>query len=291
VQADWESWGELWGDFEGRAARLERPGATAADAIDETICWQLRGTEPFVNGAIPAARLHIPELYSGSPWKHCDRWMAYITTNPSIDSKEIFPTRADLVANGYQATQTFFQRRFDPGRRECPVVHGRTRPRPTRWVDRDSPRPRGQPTWSRAEEALRRCLGPQQGALPAPLGHIAAIVDAVPWKFAKWAAVPDELKDALIQEGRRHFETTIRAHTPAVIVATGEHVRRMMRTLYPTGIPEYEIGPGQSGTLAIGSRMIPWFGVVAPTGGKGRRFYDEMLQIAPNIRAALGIQM
>jgi hypothetical protein len=65
----------------------------------------------------------------------------------------------------------------------------------------------------------------------------------------------------------------------------------MMRTLYPTGIPEYEIGPGQSGTLAIGGRMIPWFGVVAPTGGKGRRFYDEMLQIAPNIRAALGIQM
>ena len=43
--------------------------------------------------------------------------------------------------------------------------------------------------------------------------------------------------------------------------------------------------------LAIGGRMIPWFELVAPTGGKGRRFYDEMLQIAPNIRAALGIQM
>ena len=290
AKATKDLWSELWSDFDLRAGRLERPGTTPADAIDETISWQLSGTTPFVNERIAAARLHIPELFSGSPWVHRERWMAYITTNPSINSKEIFPSRADLAANGHQSLQAFFQQRFDPGRRERPVVHGRVRRGPTCWRNHGSPRPYGQPTWSRAEGALRSCLeGSRLESLAAPLGHVAAIIDAVPWKFAKWARVPDYLKDDLIEKGRPYFEATLEAHTPAVIVATGEHVRRMMHTLYPSSIPEFESGPGQRGVLDIAGQKIPWFGVVAPTGGAGRRFYDEMLRIAPDIREALEI--
>jgi hypothetical protein len=284
-------WYELWSDFEQRAARLERAGATPADAIDETICWQLRGETPFVSARISAADLQLPELYSGSPWTHRERWIAYITTNPSIDPAEVFPTRADLAEHGYQALQGFFLQRFEPGRREHPVVHGRPRPGPTRWLNRDSPKPRGQATWSRAEKALRMCLqGSQHALLDAPLGQIAAIVDAVPWKFAKWAAVPDNLKGVLIQNGQPYLEATLKAHPPAVIIATGEHVRRMMHRLYPS-LPAYEIGNEQYGVLDIGGETIPWFGVVAPTGGKGSRFYDEMDGIAPTIREAVDIEV
>ncbi len=285
-----ELWEELWSNFEVRAARLEKPGETPADAIDETICWQLHGTDPFVQERIPAARLHLPELFSGSPWVHHDRWLAYITTNPSINSKEIFPSRADLAAHGHQALQCFFQQRFDPGRRESPVIHGRVRPGPTCWRNVDRPRAFGQATWSRAEVALRSCLeGTRLGSLAAPLGHVAAIIDAVPWKFARWSRAPDHLKNNLTKKGRPYFEAVLKAHTPAVIVATGEHVRRMMHTLYPNSIPEFIKGPEQRGLIDIGAQKIPWFGVVAPTGGKGRRFYEEMHQIAPDIRKALKI--
>lgn len=171
------------------------------------------------------------------------------------------------------------------------LVHGRLGTRPTRWLNRAHPMPHGQQTWTRAEQGLRTCLeGSPQEILAAPLGRGAAIVDAVPWKFRNWRGVPEDLRDALIQAGRRYLGATLNEHIPAVIVATGEHVRRLMHTIYP-GVPAFEAGPPQDGLIDIGGQQVRWFGVVAPTGGRGRRFYDEMARIAPRIQEALHLEV
>jgi hypothetical protein len=58
----------------------------------------------------------------------------------------------------------------------------------------------------------------------ASLGAIAAIVDAVPWKFAKWACVVDKWKRELLKLGAPYLARTLESHPecpPAAVIACG----------------------------------------------------------------------
>lgn len=285
-------WKQLWEDFEARATRLADGGAPV-DAVDQTIMWQLLGKTPFVNAPIAAQELHMPELYSGCPWTRSDApqmkgWVAFVTVNPSIDSEEVFPTRQDVRERGVPLSVSFFENRFEPGPITSPLIHGRNGTKLAVWKNRRSPRGHGQRTWSAIEAALHDCFASTGVTTAAPLGRVAAIMDVVPWKFAKWSAVTRDAKVQLLQLGAPYLAATVQAHPPSVIIAAGADVRQVLRDLYPAGIPRYTANCTQKGTIPIGANAVPTFGVAAPTA-RGNRFGTEMKDIGRDIRAALGL--
>jgi hypothetical protein len=272
-------WNQLWNQFEDKAARLTA-GDEIEDAIDETIMWQLAGHPKFVGAPIAANLLQLPELYSGSPWEYLDRWIAFVTINPSIHPDEIFPRRADREMFQIQQLSQFFTERFQPGPLMGPLLHGRNGANQATWRNRNNPTPHGQSTWTRIDRAVSNCLALAGPAPATALGQIATMVDIVPWKFAQWSAVPGGTKAELLALGEPYLTATLQEHTPAVIVAAGESVRRLMHDLHPNTIPPYESGKRQNGIIQVGACAVPWFGVVAPTAN---RFYVDMQEIAPQM--------
>lgn len=129
---------------------------------------------------------------------------------------------------------------------------------------------------------------PDRKELDYPLGQLAAIVDLVPWKFASWQKVPETLQHELVQAGSQYFRESVALHKPSAIVATGQYARQVMRGLQPTHLNRE--GTDNRGIIEIDGRLIPWFGTVAPTGGKGRQFYDEMARIGPQLAELLHLE-
>jgi hypothetical protein len=278
-------WKKLWDDFNTRAEKLALR-QTPDNAVDKTILWQLKGHKQFVGKKIPVQGLHLPELYSGSPWQHRKKWVAIVTVNPSIDPTEIFPTRTHLTTHGIASVVSFFENRFEPRRIDSPITHGRSGAN-SKWKNPKKPQAYRQPTWAAIDAAVRTCL-PLHGRKneKAPLGHVAAIVDIVPWKFAHWAKVPYEIQMELLKLGEHFLNATLAKHPPAVIIAAGKSVRQIMHTMHQKGVPVYQTKTRQTGTMNIGGREVPWFGVVAPTA-HGNRFRDDMRSIRLQIRAAI----
>jgi hypothetical protein len=181
-------WNQLWNEFEDKATHLVTAGAVE-DVIDQTIQWQIEGDQEFVGAPIGVDVLHVPELYSGCPWNHRKRWIAFVTVNPSIHPDEVYPTRTDVAIYGVEQMRQFFIDRFQPdGPLEGPgpLVHGRNGANVVTWRNRNNPVRHGQPTWTRIDRAVRNCLELSPEPVPAaPLGQAAAIIDIVPWKFRK----------------------------------------------------------------------------------------------------------
>lgn len=288
-------WRQLWCDFAARTTRLSED-ATPVDAVDETILWQVHGTGPWVRARIPWASLHLPELCSGAPWDLCDipqltGWVAFVTINPSIEPDEIYPNRTDLGRIQYDALRAFFAQRFEPG----PVDVGglrRGRDRSGRirvWLNpRNQPTAKGQPTWARINNALSRSLQMRGFTTRAPLGRIGAIIDAVPWKFAKWATgnVP---RAPLIEAGAPYLAWTLNTYMPSAVVAAGQDAYRALLAGFPDYLPEYGAGIVQRGAIALGDRRVPVFRLSAPTA-HGGAFSDGWTTICVEVLDALGLR-
>jgi hypothetical protein len=227
-------WEHLWDDFEARALRLAGD-PVALDAVDATVLWQITGHQPWVDAPIPVPALHLPELCSGAPWALCDvpelsGWVAWVTVNPSIRSDEIYPSRADRAQIGHEELIDYFNQRFEPG----PLnVHGIRRgcdddERIRVWLNpRANPLSAGQQTWSRIDNRLSACLQHRGLTSRAPLGRVGAIVDVVPWKFAKWSAAT-ELQEALLGLGAPYLQWTLNERK-----SSPRPVLRCMRTAMP----------------------------------------------------------
>jgi hypothetical protein len=259
-------WNELWTDFNARAARLTAIGAdwVNVDAIDTTIIWQLLGRTCYVPTPIPEHTLHLPELYSGAPWGQAgtEPWIAFVTLNPSIDPNDVFPTRQDFYnCQGQQqidALIAFFNDRFCFPANNMPLRHGRRDDqRLTVWKGNpQQPTPHGQRTWEQIEGALRQCLAGTPWANPATyLGRIAAITDAVPWKFASWGCVPEELQMQLLTAGSAYLHATLHAHPPRAIVTCGSVFNEL---------PDGHVLAGADRVI-IGEHHVPCFRFSAPT--------------------------
>jgi hypothetical protein len=240
---------------------------------------------------IPKLQLHLPELYSGSPWGKLgnDPWIAFVTLNPSIDSKEEFPTLEHFrdAQNRGQIDPliSFFNNRFCSPANESPIQHGRHDQRIV-WWKKNPPHgstPRSQPTWQKIEDALRECVaGTCWADPPIFLGRIAAITDAVPWKFAKWVVVPKPVKKELLEAGACYLRSTLLAHPPKAIVACGSDFKSL-----PKGHFLYD--PRR---VMIGHRSVPCFNVTAPTARPTKKnphepFLVEMRAIKEELLRAL----
>ena len=283
-------WRSLWKDFDDRARRLIG-GRAPSDAVDRSIKWQLDGTAPFCPRPIAADRLHLPELYSGSPWATCDvptlagRWLAVVTVNPSIDPDEAFPNRSDLLTQGDSPLEEWFEKRFEPAAQQQPIPRGRASGAPTVWRNRAAPRPQRQATWAAIEREVSGALGVHSAAT---LGRVAAIVDVVPWKFAKWSRVPANDQRELMELGAPYLQWTLSEFKPRAILAAGSDVRRLLSELSHVTLPAYAAGGTQVGTYDLGTHAIPVFGTVAPTA-HGNRFGKEVRQLGSRLRDALGL--
>lgn len=277
------AWGGLWSDFAERADRVTS-GAKPRDIVDITILWQIRGYTCYVPRPIQAEALHLPELYSGSPWIAGKPWIAFVTINPSIDPDELFP---DLVQfrrcrDNLKELVSYFDERFEATYAATPLPHGRSGGRPTVWRGTiESPAAHHQPTWRQIENGLRDCLskcGRDSGS--AILGTVAAIIDAVPWKFAKWACVLDKWKKELLEFGAPYLRRTLESHPecpPAAVIACG---------LNQDLLPEGHALLSTNDRIRIGEREVPLLRLSAPTA-HGNAFSKEILAKAGEIGKVL----
>jgi hypothetical protein len=286
-------WAELWDDFDRRSSRLSSSDRVdPADAIDQTISWQLAGDPAFVGRPIAVAELMLPELFSGAPWRHGDRagmnrWLMFITANPSIDPDEAFPSRRELHAAGAERLVRYFEERFEPGPIAYPLVHGRDGNRLAVWTRHGQRRrPAPQETWRAIEEALRACL-PDIDA--NPLGRVAAIVDVVPWKFRNWSKVDENVRRALILAGQPYLRWTLSTYPPAMVVVAGQDAWTALAAAFPERMPGYSPNGIRSGELYLNGVQIPVVGTVAPTARRDR-FRSDMRAIAARIRQALALE-
>lgn len=275
-------WEEIWTDFTERARRLVLPDAVPRDAVDITVLWQLRGYTCHVPEPLKPEHLHLPELYSGSPWNSARPWIAFVTINPSIGTDELFPGICHFNdhrnRNDIAGLVRYFDERFDLDCRTDPLPHGRFEGRLKVWKGSlEQPTYHRQATWEEIEKALRRCLD-LKGVEP-PLGAIAAIVDAVPWKFAKWSCVLPEWQRDLLKLGNPYLSRTLQSRRPpAAVIACGLGAK-----LLPKG---HMLLSARDGQLPINGRNIPFFEMSAPTA-HGGAFMKQMIQSAGKLNAAL----
>lgn len=222
-------WRALWDDFETRGRRLSN-GGIPADHVDETILWQMHGHAQFVGtnqGVASYSALHLPELYSGCPWrsgtdgtpgKKRTAWIACMAINPGIDMACEYPTLSHRSAtNGHLASIDFEGRFRDPAAEHPPRTGrdrlGRARVYMTNGTDR------GQPTWSRLEAQLDRALRVRNS-----LGTRAAIFDMVPWKFNNWSAIGQPMKQQFIQDAAQqhsYVHRSLRLLQPQIVLIMG----------------------------------------------------------------------
>ncbi len=250
---------DLWTDFAGRATRLVG-GAEPQDAIDQTIGWQLNGDAPFCMEPHDIEDLQLPELHSGAPWSPearrpaelAGRWVAFVTLNPSLSEDESFPRLRDLKTHGPGAVQDFFHERFAPRYRGVPLRRGRHGGR-VRSYERRTGKPRAVRTWSVLDNLLADAL--QGIEVPAPLGDVAAIIDAVPYKFRKWSAVPPDLRRELREVSLPGHLALLVARRPSMIVLLGSDTHDLLGALPPVAdvVPvETRHGVKHAGARRIG---------------------------------------
>jgi hypothetical protein len=229
-------WNVLWQDFVQRAERLAlNPGASDQDIVDETVLWQLQGDAIRIGSPLTPGQLHLPEMYSGrSPTRTevapSGRWVMFVLPNPNIDVRENYPTDGALADLGGAALLRFFEDRFGdvPGSIST-LAYGRMPGDPSfaRYQGlcvhlRAGLRVAVSPpkTWHR----LERVLADAVPAVTRPLGRIAMIADAVPWKFAGWASLGARQRP-LLDAGRPYLEHSINVFEPPLVVAFDGAVR------------------------------------------------------------------
>jgi len=209
-----------------------------------------------------------------------------VTINPSIDPDELFPgvNHFNQYENHLNELICYFDDRFCPVPSMNPLPYGRSEGRVSIWRrDVGGPTPRYQQTWGQIDNVLRECVaGTARDGCDAPLGDIAAIVDAVPWKFARWACVLPEWKRELLQLGSPYLAHSLEAHPecpPAAVIACA-----LDRKLLQEG---HKLASTKDGLISINGRSVPFFEVSAPTA-YGGAFLREFRKIASAVRGALG---
>jgi len=239
---------DLWTDFTSRAQRLSLE-SEPRDAIDRTILWQLQGVEPFCREPLTLDDLHLPELHSGAPWRTSanrpraigDRWVAFVALNPSLSEDESFPTLGDLTAHGAEALQGFFDERFAARYVGRPRRRGRHRGA-VRTFDRRTGRPRAVRTWSVLDNLTGEAL--EGHGVEAPLGDVAAIIDAVPYKFRRWSAVPTDLRDELMAHAAPRLSAVLSRLRPTLVVLLGVDTHGLAQRLKPVAGGDGEVHHG-----------------------------------------------
>lgn len=287
-------WGSLWGDFRDRARRLAA-GGQVRDAIDQTVAWQLRGDPVQVRQAIAHDALHLPELYSGSPWitaaipagARQGQWIALVCGNPSIAANGVHPTLGEwLGATGIGPLIETFDNRFAIGIRDVPLRHGRPSGHPVHWEGQPPVRV-VQDTWRELECLIVDALADAGLAVSWPLGTVAALADAVPWKFKRWNPLPDPTKRALMAEGAPYLRWFLTGgasggRPPGIVAFLGSCARRTARLLAP-GLPIAEKvthAPVQNlGVKRLIPRVNPYI-IAGPHpvdgGGLFQRYRDDL---------------
>jgi len=247
----------LWTEFATRARRLVC-GYAPRDAVDRAISWQLEGTQPFCHQALALPDLQLPELHSGAPWRaDLDRpldlgrrWVAFVALNPGLTEDEDCPTVADLEKHGVHSLIDFLDTRFDPTRTGPPLRRGRERGRP-RHYQRGTGRSRPSATWSLLDNILGEALAGVR--VDAPLGHAAALVDAVPLKFRNWGRVDRRLQAELVDWSAPLHLAFLREVHPTTLVLLGSATRRLLVNLPPLrGAHEPKSGVVDHGLRRLG---------------------------------------
>ncbi len=315
-------WNQLYSDYRQRALHLgglERCGNALCDCqpdniIDETACWQLCGDEVLVGEEdLPAPvagalALHLPEIYSGAPWSFQEappgwfppaligRWVAFVTTNPSIDTAAPFPTVADWEGpDDTDWIRSYFENRFASPPILEPLPHGRADlPRFAQqnglciWDGAGLPIPASK-TWQNLEALLSDAVvAAGHGELPMLLGSVGTIIDAVPWKFKRWGSVDarrwrreDDFgrrvsrHSLLIEAGRPYLEWALHHSRAPLIVVTGDAVAAAHAVL---GTPNEKVPFADHGDVAL------------PGGGQARvvsTFQPSSWQFTPRAREPL----
>jgi hypothetical protein len=261
-------WNELLTDFRERALRLAAAprcdDATctceARSVIDESICWQMCGdqwlirTEGDARSLADGQDLHLPELYSGAPWSFQEespdwfpdtlrgKWLAIVTTNPSIAPDEPFPTLRHWKGEAdTPAIEHYFSQRFAFDAATNLLPNGRSQSSfggdngLCIWNHAGAP-VRACATWRNIESALAEAVElAGHGRLPALLGTVAMLVDAVPWKFKNWSGVDGhrrwkrrdsqggriDRRDLFIAAARDYCRWTLETHAPPLLIVTG----------------------------------------------------------------------
>lgn len=287
-------WRALWSDFQERANRIADGGAIAR-GVDEVTAWQLHGHAKQVGPPRPLGALHLPELYSGSPWAGAGipggsrqgEWIALICGNPSIAPAGEHPTLQHWGSVDIAQLVATFDDRFAVGVRDHPLRHGRPAGPPVHW-DGDPPRSVVQGTWRQLEDLIADALDGAGLAASWPLGTVAAIADAVPWKFKKWNDVHERTKVPLMRAGAPYLRWFLLGgasggRPPALVAFLGSCARRTARLIAPTvpieehvtqaavqNLGQRELFPGVTPFLVVGPHPQD------PTN-RFNRHRDEML--------------
>jgi hypothetical protein len=228
-----ELWRELWDEFCHRAECLSTSASEEpADVIDKAIWWQRSGTAPFCSRELSHEQLHLPELFSGSPWSRTDKWVAVIALNPTISPDERFPTVSMRATHGDEALIQYFENRFSPDFSAKPCPHGGsldTRPGPVAWHGGDNGeiRATSNRTWTGMEQVLCMALDALgQESSHGGLGRLGSVIDMAPWKFAKWSKLDGESKRDFLEKGESSFGELLRLTKPTVLWVMGSDARK-----------------------------------------------------------------
>ncbi len=237
-------WHALWTDFSERAGRIA-VGGVIQQGVDEVTAWQLHGNEDQIGQPLALDALHLPELYSGSPWAGAGvaggprqgQWIALICGNPSIATDGVHPTIGHWEAVGPAPLVATFDGRFAVGVRDEPLRHGRPEGPPVHW-EGDPPHAVVQDTWRQLEVLVTHALDGAGLAAPSPLGTVAAIADAVPWKFRTWNPVPEGTKVSLMRAGAPYLRWFLQGgasggRPPGIMAFLGSCARRTARWIAP----------------------------------------------------------
>ena len=227
-----EYYRSLWTDFVARSRRLAA-GEAPRDAIDTSISWQLGGVTPHCQHPLGLEDLHLPELHSGAPWLPNavrpsalgSRWVAFVALNPGLTETESFP-RVRHLNRGHEAELLdFFDMRFATRYRARPLRRGRRKGKVCCYEERTGAH-RASQTWSVLDNLMADALAGLH--LTAPLGDVAAIVDAVPYKFRKWSAAPSQVRRELLEVSLpMHFDF-MRALAPTAVVLMGTDTHSLL---------------------------------------------------------------
>ncbi len=239
-------WLDLWRDAEDRANHLAG-GRPARDAIDETILWQLRGTAGLVGEPIPLADVHLPEISSGEPWRYERKWIAFVGMNPAlhVEQRPMYPTLEMFRQHGGKLIP-YFGGRFSPRpTATCGLRHGRDSGEVACWANPAPGLPLRQPTWAALDRVAREAHELARGQQsPAALGEVAAIFDAIPWKFDGGGAIAARTLEAagwkwreLLDAGAKWLRLALFQCDPHVIVALGPDAWYALSQCLP-GLPK-----------------------------------------------------
>ncbi len=280
-------WTNLWNDFERRAVELS-DGRKPGDSVDRVISWMQDGSPYTWKPGRAVGEFHLPELYSGAPWRTPGRkWAAFLTLNPSIHEEDVFPTVEMMTTVGVEPLIKHFEDRFDCGPVLMPIPYGRG-PTGTCWAYRkivgQSRRPwtwcqpsgaravtvygHWNPTWSALDKVLKSAAG-------SGLGTSGAVMDVVPLKFKSWSEATADLDvKELLTYGWKWLSDALQALAasgcaPACIAWMGTGT-------WPVGASILPGNPERDG-LEVAGKHIPfsrW-----PFPGRGTGFEGQKLAL------------